>query len=116
MLTLDAGPRLKPRSCAPSRSAARSRFRRTAAGVGMALVTAAVVQQLKRPPAKRDWHGTLGGVVPYDLRPPTLDRLKDSVWAPESERLLLPRAAGVGWSPNLARIITLLEGWRPIDE
>jgi len=112
--TLDEGHR----SCAgtPSKSSLTSRCRHTAGGIGVALIAAAVVQQLRRPPQERDWHGTLGGVVPYDLRPPTLARLKDSVWAPESERVLLPRAAGVGWSPNLARIITLLEGWRPVDE
>jgi hypothetical protein len=98
------------------RPSARSRRRKTAAGVGMALIAAAVVQQLRRPPSERDWHGTLGGAVPYDLRPPTLDRLRDSLWAPDDERLWLPRAAGVGWSPNLARVFSLLEGWRPIDE
>lgn len=92
------------------------RWRRTAAGVAMALIAAAVHQQLRRPASERDWHGTLGGVVPYDLRPPTLTRLKESLWAPEDQRLLLPRAAGVGWSPNLGRIAVLLQGWRPTDE
>ena len=94
----------------------RGTGRRAYAVVGIALLAAAVRQQLKRPPADRDWHGTLGGVVPYDLRPPTVARVRASLWAPEDERLLLPRAAGVGWSPNLGRLYVLLRGWRPTDE
>jgi hypothetical protein len=94
----------------------RGTGRRAYAVVGIALLAAAVRQQLKRPPAERDWHGTLGGVVPYDLRPPTTARVKASLWSPEDERLLLPRAAGVGWSPNLGRLYVLLRGWRPTDE
>jgi hypothetical protein len=94
----------------------RGTGRRAYAVVGIALLAAAVRQQLKRPPAERDWHGTLGGVVPYDLRPPTMARVKASLWSPEDERLLLPRAAGVGWSPNLGRLYVLLRGWRPTDE
>lgn len=115
MLKLDAED-TEAQDRASSRSCPRSRSRKAAAGVGLALIAAAVAQQLRRPPAERDWHGTLGGVVPYDLRPPTPTRLRDSLWAPESEHFWLPRAAGVGWSPNLARVVSLIEGWRPIDE
>lgn len=115
MLKVDAGSD-GARDRASCGSSLRSRGKKAVAGVGMGLVAAAVVQQLRRPPAERDWHGTLGGVVPYDLRPPTWERLRDSLWAPDNEHLWLPRAAGVGWSPNLARVVTLLEGWRPVDE
>jgi hypothetical protein len=109
-------PTTNERVTAVNRTSTTSRRRKVAAGVGTALIAAAVVQQLKRPPSERDWHGTLGGVVPYDLRPPTLDRLKASLWDPDSERCWLPRALGVGWSPNLARVVSVLEGWRPVDE
>lgn len=93
-----------------------SRVRALYALVGIALLAAAVRQQLQRPRADRTWHGTLGGVVPYDLRFPTPARVKRSLWSPEDEHLLLPRAAGVGWSPNLGRLYVLLRGWRPTDE
>lgn len=74
----------------------------------LTLVLVAVVQELRKPPAERTWHGEVLGFVPYDLRPPTVSRLRASVWQPESERWLLPRFLGVGWSPNLARIAALL--------
>lgn len=94
----------------------RSRPRDAIAAIGIALLGAAVVQQLRLPRTERTWQGELAGVVPYDLRPPTPARLRDSLWAPDDEHLFLPRAAGVGWSPNLARILVLLRDWRPIDE
>jgi len=68
-------------------------------------VVAAVLDQLRRPRDERIWHGRLGGLVPYELRRPTLRRLRGSLWAPDDPHLLLPRAFGVGWSPNLARVV-----------
>lgn len=65
---------------------------------------AAVVKELRKAPDERTWHGELAGFVPYDLRPPTLQRLRASLWDPQSSRWLLPRSFGVGWSPNLARL------------
>ena len=76
--------------------------------VGLALMVMAVVQELRKPSAERSWHGEVLGFVPYDLRPPTVSRFRASVWQPESERWLLPRSVGVGWSPNLARIAAVL--------
>jgi hypothetical protein len=58
------------------------------AAIGIGLLGAAVVQQLRLPRSERTWHGTVAGVVPYDLRP----------------------------SANLARIVVLLRDWRPVDE
>lgn len=104
------------RTSVSSGSSPGARFRAAYAAVGIALLVAAVSQQLRRPPEERDWHGKLGGVVPYDLRLPTPARIKGSLWAPEDEHLLLPRAAGVGWSPNLGRMYVLLRSWRPTDE
>jgi hypothetical protein len=85
-----------------------SAWRRFVSLVGMALLAAAVVTELRKPRAERTWHGELGGVVPYDLRPPTPARLKASLWSPDDPRLFLPRAAGVGWSPNLGRLARMV--------
>lgn len=83
----------------------RSRVRSTLKLVSFALMGAAVLQELRKPREERTWHGALLGWVPYDLRVPTAARLKASLWAPEDRRLLVPRAFGVGWSPNLGRIV-----------
>lgn len=75
--------------------------------VSITLVAAAFVKELRTPAETRTWHGQLFGVVPYDLRPPTWTRIRESVWQPESDRLILPRSFGVGWSVNFARIAQL---------
>ena len=72
------------------------------------LVAAALLQELRRPAASRTWHGELAGFLPYDFRPPTLERIKAAVWAPEDPRLLTSHAFGVGWSINLARLAQLM--------
>jgi len=74
--------------------------------VGLALVAAAVVKELRTPADEREWHGKLG-FVPYELRPPTLARFKERVWAPDSDTLVGPRVFGVGWTVNLGRVWTL---------
>jgi hypothetical protein len=66
-----------------------------------ALVGAAVVRELRQPPEQREWHGYLGGFVPYDLRPPTVERFRQSWWNPADERIFTPRDFGVGWGVNL---------------
>lgn len=77
------------------------------AAVGAALLAAAVGDQLRRPRAQRTWHGQLLGVVPYDLRRPTLARVRGEVWAPDGH-LLRPHAFGVGWGVNLGRAARLV--------
>lgn len=72
--------------------------------IGIAAVAAAVVQQLRTPRAERDWRGELAGLVPYDLRPPTLARLRDTVWQPARREVLVPTAFGVGWTVNAAAL------------
>lgn len=78
---------------------------------GVLLLGLAVVRELRRPPGLRTWHGEVLGVVPYDLRRPTLARVRDAWWSPDDDHLLLPRALGVGWSVNLARLVRLV---RPV--
>ena len=38
---------------------------------------AAIYQELRKPPEARTWNGKVAGVVPYDFRIPTLDRLRE---------------------------------------
>jgi len=75
---------------------------------GLVLLALAVGKELSKPPGSRTWHGTVVGVVPYDLRPPTLERFRQRHWAPEDERLFVPRTFGLGWAVNLARAVALV--------
>ncbi|MPZ16249.1 MAG: hypothetical protein GEU73_17865 [Chloroflexi bacterium] len=72
--------------------------------VGVALVVAAVAQELSRPAGQRTWHGRIAGCIPYDFRPPTLERITASFWDPGSDRLFIDRCWGIGWGVNLAAI------------
>jgi hypothetical protein len=67
----------------------------------------AVIDQLGRPESERTWYGTVAG-VPYDFRPPTLERIKRAWWNPDDPRLFTPREFGVGWAVNLPRLYELI--------
>ena len=73
------------------------------------LVVAAVATELSKPAEERTWHGKVLDLVPYDFRPPTLQRIRDAYWNPESDRLFSDRVFGVGWAVNLYRAKTLME-------
>jgi hypothetical protein len=73
------------------------------------LVVAAIVTELRKPEPERTWRGRVGGVVPYDFRPPTWDRIRDAYWNPHSDELFSDRVFGVGWAVNLHRAKELLE-------
>jgi len=62
---------------------------------------AAIYQELRKPPEARTWTGKVAGVVPYDFRVPTLDRLRDAYWAPESDEIFSEKVFGVGWAVNV---------------
>jgi hypothetical protein len=79
--------------------------------LGIGLLGATIVQELARPPATRTWRGYLLGLVPYDLRPPTLERLRATVWNPSDPRLLVETPFGVGWSVNVARLTDVDRPW-----
>jgi hypothetical protein len=70
----------------------------------LGFVGAVLADQLRRPPEERTWRGRLWGAVPYDFRPPTIERLWRSFWDPTSERLFTDRAFGIGWDLNLAAL------------
>jgi uncharacterized protein DUF5808 len=71
---------------------------------GVMLLGTAILQEVRLPAEQRTWHGTLFGFVPYDLRPPTLDRLTRALWNPEESAVLVPTAFGVGWTVNAAAV------------
>jgi len=73
------------------------------------LVVAAVATELSKPEPERTWEGRVLGVVPYDFRPPTWQRIRDAYWNPGSDRLFSDRVFGVGWAVNLHRAKTLME-------
>jgi hypothetical protein len=75
-----------------------------ALGAALGLVAAVAARELRKPAAERQWHGKLGGVVPYDLRPPTPGRIRQKLWNPDDPRLLTEHLFGIGWSVNLARL------------
>lgn len=67
-------------------------------------VGAAVYVELRKPPEERTWHGRLLGVVPYDFRLPTIERIRQSYFDPSSDRIFTPEPIGVGWAVNLAAV------------
>jgi hypothetical protein len=73
------------------------------------LVVAAVATELSKPEPERTWHGRVIGIVPYDFRPPTWDRMRSAYWNPSSGSLFSDRVFGVGWAINLYRAKTLLK-------
>jgi hypothetical protein len=77
--------------------------------VAFGLFAAAIATELAKPEAERTWQGRVFGVVPYDFRPPTLQRIRDAYWNPESDQLFSDRVFGVGWAVNLYKAKTLME-------
>ena len=73
------------------------------------VIVAAVATELSKPEEERTWHGKVWGVVPYDFRPPTWERIRSAYWNPESDLLFSDRVFGVGWSVNLYQAKRLLE-------
>ena len=67
----------------------------------------AVIQELRKPPEQRTWHGKVARFVPYDFRKPTITRFRETYWNPEGP-LIAGKAWGVGWAPNFGAIRTAL--------
>lgn len=70
---------------------------------GLAALGAAVATELRKPAADRTWHGSIAGVVPYDLRVPTVDRVREKLWNPAGS-FWSPSLFGVGWVLNVGRV------------
>ena len=83
-------------------------IRRLVRLAGIALVVGAVATELAKPEEERTWHGRVLGIVPYDFRAPSWDKIRDAYWNPASDRLFSDRVFGVGWAINLHQAKTLL--------
>jgi hypothetical protein len=68
-------------------------------------------EQPMAPPADQagSHHGTIAG-VPYDTRPPTMNRFKWTYWSAENPRLFPPKVTGLGWGINFYWLLHLA-GW-----
>jgi hypothetical protein len=84
------------------------RFRRFMMGLGMGLIAAAVCQELREHPEERTWHGRIGGLMPYDFRPPTPERVREAYWNPGEPRIFTDRVLGVGWAINFYSLLQVL--------
>jgi hypothetical protein len=71
---------------------------------GTVLVGAALYDQLRMQPEQRTWQGQIAG-IPYDFRRPTLERLRERLWNPDSSSILTPKAFGVGWDINFYALL-----------
>ncbi len=74
----------------------------------------AVVQELRKPPDERTWHGKVVDFVPYDFRMPTVERMKSTYWNPGGPPLS-GKMFGVGWDPNFGWLANWL-GRAPVEE
>lgn len=66
-----------------------------------AALVGAVVQELRKPDGERTWHGYVAGLVPYDFRVPTPEKVRSAYWAPERDQLFSDSVFGVGWAVNV---------------
>jgi len=82
--------------------------------VVVGLVGTAVLTELRKPREERAWHGKLAGLIPYELRPPTLQRVRDTYWAPEDDHLVKPTVWGVGWAVNVGRVVKKIRDTKQI--
>jgi len=85
--------------------AALARIAVAAAG---AVAGVAVARELDKPAQEREWHGDVGG-VPYDFRPPTVEKLRRTVWDADNPKVIVPHGFGVGWSVNFARLAAIMQ-------
>src|ERR1700680_2050784 len=73
--------------------------------VFMVLFGLALREQLRLPPEERTWHGRIADRIPYDFRPPTVQRLRATFWNKDTSQILVPQAFGIGWTINLYPVL-----------
>lgn len=88
-------------------SAVRNFWRLALALIGVI----AVIQELRKPPDKRTWHGKVADVVPYEFRVPTIGRVRSTYWNPEGP-IISGKVFGVGWAPNFGALTRMAGNWR----
>ena len=76
--------------------------------VSLGVMALAIAQELSKPASERAWNGRVLGFIPYDFRPPSLERIRASLWNPDDPHVLTSQVFGVGWSINLYRVAELL--------
>ena len=81
------------------------RSNQLAAATGLGLIGLAVLQERRKPPSQRSWHGYVLGFVPYDLRPPSVSRFRRAWWNPSDQRVFTERDFGVGWAVNFPSLV-----------
>ena len=69
------------------------------------LTLVAVCQEMEKPREERKWHGKVAGIVPYDFRIPTIERLMEAYWNPYEKRILTPEVFGIGWAINFRALL-----------
>jgi hypothetical protein len=77
--------------------------------VTFGLLLGAIREEMNKPETERDGHGLVAGVVPYDFRPPTFEKLRNALWNPEDERIFMAHPWGVGWTLNFGRLLRVLK-------
>jgi hypothetical protein len=75
----------------------------------------AILQELRKSPDERTWHGKVAAVVPYDFRMPTIGRVRSTYWNPEGP-IVSSKVFGVGWAPNLGALIRMAGNWRTKED
>jgi hypothetical protein len=75
----------------------------------------AVIQELRKPPDQRTWHGKVAEVVPYDFRMPTVGRVRSTYWNLEGP-IITGKVFGVGWAPNFGALTRIAGNWRAGDD
>ena len=97
----------------------RERSRKKNKGFGrtvfFGLLAWAVITELRKPEGERTWQGKLAGFIPYQLRRPTLERVRETYWAPDDEHVLKPPVWGVGWALNVGRVVKLVRRQRDVE-
>lgn len=70
----------------------------------LAVIAGVIYQEARKEPGDERWHGKSLGFVPYDLRPPSLARIRETYWNPDDPRIFTGKVAGIGWGINLAAV------------
>jgi hypothetical protein len=105
---------MKKPATAPDTKTRRSDGMKPLKLLAAALVIAAVIKELRLPKEERTWHGALGGFVPYDLRMPTVKKIKGTFWNPDGA-IVVNRVFGVGWTINLGAVVAKVRSLSSTD-
>ncbi|MDO8689833.1 MAG: hypothetical protein Q7R39_07450 [Dehalococcoidia bacterium] len=73
--------------------------------IGIGLVMAAVVQELRKEPAERTWRGRLTFSIPYDFTIPSIERIKEAYWNTQDDHIITDRVFGVGWGVSVHALL-----------